>query len=100
MRGLSRVSLDRPPLSPPPKSNHAQVGATFLVRDMVNMPTECMGPAQIQRVGELLAAKFGGKAKTIVGDDLLKVCCPLVCMRGWEVGGGVQGFVKPSRLSG
>lgn len=50
-----------------------QVGATFLVRDMVNMPTECMGPAQIQRVGELLAAKFGATARAIVGDDLLKV---------------------------
>lgn len=50
-----------------------QVGATFLVRDMVNMPTECMGPAQIQRVAELLAARFGGKASAVVGEDLLKV---------------------------
>lgn len=94
-RGSSRVSPDHPSYDHPfyhqtisLPSHNEQVGATFLVRDMVNMPTECMGPAQIQRVGELLAAKFGGKAKTIVGDDLLKVCS-LVCMGG-ECGGACK----------
>ncbi len=77
------------------------MGATFLVRDMVNMPTECMGPAQIQRVGELLAAKFGAKASTIVGDDLLKVSKWSVWVGGTPAARVIAGclFIHPSSSS-
>lgn len=37
--------------------------ATFLARDLVNMPTECMGPSELQRVAEALANNCGAKVK-------------------------------------
>ena len=53
-------------------------GATALVRDLVNTPTEDMGPADVQDAAEALAEEFGGTCETIVGDDLLDENFPAI----------------------
>lgn len=52
--------------------------ATSLVRDLVNTPTEDLGPADIQDAAEALAEEFGGTCETIVGDDLLEENFPAI----------------------
>ncbi|MBC7656853.1 MAG: leucyl aminopeptidase family protein [Frankiaceae bacterium] len=42
-----------------------------LVRDLVNTPTEHMGPADLEAVADRLAKAHGGTLKVIAGDDLL-----------------------------
>ena len=44
--------------------------ATALVRDLINTPTDDMGPAHLQTACEQVAASFGAEAYTIIGDDL------------------------------
>ena len=45
--------------------------AIGLVRDLINTPTEDMGPHHLQHVMQELATEFGGSLNTVVGDDLL-----------------------------
>jgi leucyl aminopeptidase len=52
--------------------------AVTLVRDLVNTPTEDMGPADVQDAAEALAEEFGGTCATIVGDDLLEENFPAI----------------------
>lgn len=52
--------------------------AMALVKDMVNTPTEDMGPHEIQDVAETLAETNGGTISTIVGDDLLDENFPTI----------------------
>jgi len=52
--------------------------ATTLVRDLVNTPTEHMGPEELEAVAIRLAQAYGGKMNTVVGDDLLKQNFPTI----------------------
>jgi leucyl aminopeptidase len=47
------------------------LAACVRVRDLVNTPTEHMGPEQLQDVVEGIAATHGARFEAIVGDDLL-----------------------------
>lgn len=52
-------------------------GAT-LVRDLVNTPTEHMGPAELEAVAARLAQAYGGTLNVVAGDDLLKQNFPAI----------------------
>lgn len=52
--------------------------ATYLVRDLINMPTEDMGPSQLASAAEKLAQQFSAKFSQIVGDDLLTKNFPAI----------------------
>jgi leucyl aminopeptidase len=69
-------------------SAFAMLRAATLVRDMVNTPTEHMGPADLQATAERLASAYGGKCSTIVGDDLLKHNFPTIHAVGRAAGAG------------
>ena len=56
----------------------AVLKATTLVRDLVNTPTEHMGPEELEAVAIRLAQAYGGTANIIVGDDLLKQNFPAI----------------------
>jgi len=47
------------------------LAATVLVRDLVNTPTEHMGPDELQAVAEAMAAAHGAECRSFVGDELL-----------------------------
>ncbi|HEY5805161.1 MAG TPA: leucyl aminopeptidase family protein [Lysobacter sp.] len=49
----------------------AQLAACVRVRDLVNTPTEDMGPDQLEQVACELAERFGAKIEVVSGDDLL-----------------------------
>ena len=68
------------------KAVTATTEATFMVRDLVNMPANDMGPAEIAEAGKKLAKAFNKKAsvRVIVGKDLLKQNYPAI----YEVGKG------------
>ncbi|MFD1612030.1 leucyl aminopeptidase family protein [Sphingomonas tabacisoli] len=44
--------------------------AVALVRDLVNTPTEDMGPAQLQQAAEQAGAEFGAQVRVTTGDEL------------------------------
>lgn len=52
--------------------------AIALTRDLVNTPTEDMGPQHLAEVAEKLAKEFGGTYRAIVGDDLLAQNFPAI----------------------
>ena len=52
--------------------------AIALTRDLVNTPTEDMGPQHLSQVARQLAAEFGGTFREIVGDDLLTENFPAI----------------------
>jgi leucyl aminopeptidase len=52
--------------------------ATFLVRDLVNAPASEMGPAELADAAAAVASKHGGRARVVVGDDLLREGYPAV----------------------
>ncbi len=52
--------------------------ATFLTRDLINTPTNDMGPAQLETAFFDLAKKFKARVSSIVGDDLLKENLPMI----------------------
>lgn len=58
------------------------IKATYLVRDLINIPTEDFGPAQLADVASNLAEEFGAKLKLTIGDDLLKKGFPAIHMVG------------------
>lgn len=47
-----------------------QAEATALVRDLVNMPPEDMGPADIEAAARQIADECGGNLRVIAGDEL------------------------------
>lgn len=47
------------------------VESISLVRDLINMPTDDMGPSELSAATFDLAKKYAAKVKQIVGDDLL-----------------------------
>jgi leucyl aminopeptidase len=67
-------------MSPSPATTRAQqiFDAVALTRDLVNTPTEDMGPHHLAAVAEDLAAEFGGAFREIVGDALLQKNFPAI----------------------
>ncbi|MCB1384710.1 MAG: leucyl aminopeptidase family protein [Nitratireductor sp.] len=52
--------------------------ATFLVRDLVNTPTNDLGPDALEKAVRKLAAAHKAKVRTIAGDALLKQNFPMI----------------------
>jgi leucyl aminopeptidase len=50
----------------------------FLARDLINTPTEDMGPADLAGAAETLARRHGASYRAIVGDDLLEQNYPMI----------------------
>lgn len=57
-------------------------GAQNLVRDLINTPTEDMGPGDLATVAKDLADEFGASFRCIEGDDLLNENFPAVHVVG------------------
>ncbi|MBX9710501.1 MAG: leucyl aminopeptidase family protein, partial [Xanthobacteraceae bacterium] len=53
-------------------------GATALARDLINTPSNDMGPEELAHAAENLAKDFGAGYRCIVGDDLLTENFPLI----------------------
>lgn len=49
----------------------AEIKAIFLVRDLINTPTNHLGPEELALAASKLADEFGGQFKQWVGDELL-----------------------------
>lgn len=69
-------------LAPPEGVDGAElsrvVEAVFLARDLINTPTNDLGPAELEDAAKKLAARFGAKFSSIVGEDLLRQNFPLI----------------------
>ena len=55
-----------------------QVEAIFLARDLINLPTNDLGPAELEAAIRTVAKQFGAKVASVVGDSLLKKNFPMV----------------------
>ncbi len=77
--GAYRFSRYRQPLRAPSllwvdggdADTFAQLAACLRVRDLVNTPTEHMGPDQLEQTVCEIAERFGAKIEVISGDDLI-----------------------------
>jgi leucyl aminopeptidase len=75
---------DRPDvrLMPPDGIDIADIArmaeAVTLARDLINTPSNDMGPEELAQATELLAARFGADFNCIVGDDLTRQNFPLI----------------------
>lgn len=88
--GLGAYAFDRykkrkrpaPNLAPQDGADMAEaariVSATWLVRDLVNTPTNDMGPEALHAAAEAIAQTHGAAFEAIVGDDLLEQNYPLI----------------------
>ena len=56
----------------------ALLKASTLVRDLVNTPTEHMGPEELEAAAIRVAQAYGAQARSIVGDELLKQNFPTI----------------------
>jgi leucyl aminopeptidase len=52
--------------------------AAALARDLINMPSNDMGPEQLAQAAQALATRFGATFNCIVGDELVKQNFPLI----------------------
>ena len=52
--------------------------ASTMVRDLVNTPTEDMGPAELEAVAVRIAKAYGGEVVNTVGDELLAENFPVI----------------------
>lgn len=52
--------------------------ALYLVRDLINMPTESMGPADLSHAARVVGTYYGAEVTEIVGDELLKENYPAI----------------------
>jgi len=52
--------------------------AAMLARDLINTPSNDMGPAELQLAAQQLAERFGAKFSCIIGDDLVQQNFPLI----------------------
>ena len=83
----SEVKLDDSTLDEATKTAVArEVRAHNLVRDLVNTPTNDMGPADIEAEARQIAEMHGATIKVITGDDLLKENYPAVHAVGRAAG--------------
>lgn len=64
----------------------SQVDAVFLVRNLINTPTNDMGPPELAKVMSDMAAEFNAQYEEWVGDDLLKANFPAIHMVGRAAG--------------
>ncbi len=55
-----------------------QLAGVFLARDLINTPTNDMGPAQLEAAFRALAAHYGAETSVITGAELLERNFPLV----------------------
>lgn len=55
-----------------------QLAGVFLARDLINTPTNDMGPGELERVFRSIAEHYKADVSVIVGEDLLKANFPLV----------------------
>ncbi|MBU1313561.1 MAG: leucyl aminopeptidase family protein [Alphaproteobacteria bacterium] len=55
-----------------------QLAGAFLARDLINTPTNDMGPEDLEVVFRALSQHYGAQATSIVGDDLLAQNFPLI----------------------
>ncbi len=88
--GLGAYVFDRykkrkraaPLLAPPEGADMAEaariVEASWLTRDLVNTPTNDMGPEALHAAAEKLAERYGAAFEAVVGDDLLAQNYPLI----------------------
>jgi leucyl aminopeptidase len=71
-----------PLLEPPECADMADVTrlvlAAWLARDLVNTPTNDMGPNALQQAAEVLAREHGATFEAVIGDDLLPQNYPLI----------------------
>lgn len=74
------------------QSLESLVSSVYLVRDLVNTPTEDLGPEQLSQVVSEVAKELGAEYREIVGEDLIKENYPLV----YHVG---KGSVLKPRLA-
>jgi leucyl aminopeptidase len=69
-------------LVPPDGVDAAEVAAiaeaAMLARDLVNTPSNDMGPAELARAAQGVAERFGASFTCIVGEDLLQQNFPLI----------------------
>lgn len=56
----------------------AIIDAVWMGRDLINTPSNDMGPAELEEAARGLAKKHGAKVSSIVGDDLLERNFPLI----------------------
>jgi leucyl aminopeptidase len=56
----------------------AQVEGVFLCRDLVNVPANEMGPAELEAAARELASRHGASVRCTLGDDLLRGNLPLI----------------------
>lgn len=54
------------------------IEAVFLVRDLVNTPSNDCGPAEIEAAAHILAERYGAAFRSIAGDSLIGENFPLV----------------------
>jgi leucyl aminopeptidase len=52
--------------------------AAFLARDLINTPSNDMGPEQLAEAAQALATRFGASFSCITGDELLRQNFPLI----------------------
>lgn len=52
--------------------------AVYLARDLINAPTNDMGPEALERAARAVAERFGAEFHAIVGDDLLARNFPMI----------------------
>jgi leucyl aminopeptidase len=52
--------------------------AVFLARDLINTPTNDLGPAELEAAARSLADQHGASVRSIIGDDLLTENFPLI----------------------
>ena len=57
---------------------YRQLAAVFLVRDLVNTPTNDLGPDELEAAFRGLGEHYGASVTSIVGDDLLTQNFPLI----------------------
>ncbi len=62
----------------PSSEAFALLKATTLVRDLINTPTEDMGPEELDAVARRIAKAYGGTVETIVGDALVAANFPTI----------------------
>ncbi|MFN7025721.1 MAG: leucyl aminopeptidase family protein [Pseudorhizobium sp.] len=55
-----------------------QLAGVFLARDLINTPTNDLGPEDLEQALRALAAHYGAAVSSIVGDDLLAHNFPLI----------------------
>lgn len=88
--GLGAYAFDRykarkrpaPRLAPPEGADLAEasriVEASWLARDLVNTPTNDMGPEALHAAAETVARRYGAAFEAVVGEDLLTQNYPLI----------------------